>query len=130
MHHHHPILWIQMNFYTNPSGLNAESFLAGSALTNKESTFSSDITASPDGPTNHTGSNIGALYKAMPKPIKVKITANDRKAWSCIRNFKHTYLVNSSMSTSDLWNFRFYSPSSKDNDLQTPGWNLSCVYFQ
>jgi hypothetical protein len=114
MHHHHPILWIQMNFYTNPSGLNAESFLAGSALTNKESTFSSDITASPDGPTNHTGSNIGALYKAMPKPIKVK----------------HTYLVNSSMSTSDLWNFRFYSPSSKDNDLQTPGWNLSCVYFQ
>ena len=57
--------------------------------------------------------------------------ANDRKAWNCIRirNFKHTYLVNSSISTSDLWNFRFYSPSSKDNDLQTPGWNLSCVYF-
>lgn len=85
--------------------------------------------SNPDGRANHTGSNTGALYKAMTKPTKVKITANDRKAWSCIRNFKHTYLVNSSISTSDLWNFRFYSPSSKDNDLQTPGWNLSCVYF-
>ena len=33
--------------------------------------------SNPDGPANHTGSNIGALYKATTKTIRVKIMTND-----------------------------------------------------
>jgi len=55
-------------------------------MTHKESTFRSDITSRPDGPANHTGSNIGALFKAMTKTTRVRIklawlSQFDRRLW-------------------------------------------------
>jgi PPOX class F420-dependent enzyme/OxyR family protein len=38
-------------------------------------------------------------------------------------------LVVDDLKSVNPWEPYFYSLSSKGNDLQSPGWNLSCMYF-
>jgi hypothetical protein len=56
-----------------------KSFLASlsSSKASKESTFWSDITSRPDGPANHTGSNIGVVTYNIDENRSAKIITHD-----------------------------------------------------